>query len=183
MRELLRARNAVAALGMLLLTAPWSLPALAGIVLPRGPYLLFLTPILGMAGIVYLTAVCWQYFVVDSGQSPNRAVQFTIVIFLAISAAVAVSWAGEPTVAFGLEFWSLLLPIPVLFMWLFAGTALANDNVQQGALLLGIPSAFGVLSVGLEGSFGLFMIFLYMFLYGVLGLPVLLLGFARTPHL
>ncbi|WP_430504319.1 hypothetical protein [Haloparvum sp. PAK95] len=181
----IRLQIVLAALGLLLLTAPWSLPALAGQVLPRGPYLLFLIPFVGVTGIVYITAASWQYFRHHSEQPPTgpQAVVFVVSAVAVLGAIVAVGWAGEPTVATGefyVDAWALLLPPLALLLWFPAGEALAGDDLRRGTTLLGIPLAVAGISIAFEGSFDVWLVLVYMLVYAIAGLPVLLLGLVQA---
>lgn len=174
-------RIVLAALGLLLLTAPWSLPALAVQILPRGPYLLFLIPFVGATGIVYVTAASWQYFQRHSEQPPAipRGIAFTISAVAVLGALVAATWAGEPTVAtveFYGDAWALFLPPLALLLWLPAGEALAVDDLRRGTTLLGISLTVAGISIAFEGSFDVWLVLVYMPVYAIAGLPVLLLG-------
>lgn len=181
----IRPQIVLAALGVLLLTAPWSLPALAVQILPRGLYLLFLIPFVGVTGIIYITAASWQYFRRHSEQPPTipRAIALTVSAVAVLGAIVAATWAGEPTVAtveFYVDAWSLLLPPLALLLWLPAGEALAVDDLRRGTTLLGVPLAVARISIAFEGSFDVWLVLVYMPVYAIAGLPILLLGLVQT---
>lgn len=178
--------TALAALGLVLLTAPWSLPALVGLgILPRGFYLLLLVPLAIIVGFVYLTAVCWRYLLAARAiplTSPS-GIGFGLGIVSVLGAVIIAIWivfSVVPSLRVLINEGAFVLPLLAILVWYPVGDMLASGRWLIGGILLCIPlviAGIGVLSVGI---IGIWMI-VYIVGYVVLGLPVFLLGFERVP--
>lgn len=179
-------RSVLTVLGLLLLTAAWSLPALVEHeVLPRGFYLIIAIPFVSMVGFVYVTASVWQYLlsVRELSSSSPRGVGIGIVTVVILGGIIASSWAFAsvtPSLRVFIHEWQLLLPPATLLTWFPAGEMLDADRLEGGVVLLGVPLTIVGLSLILVGILNILMI-VYLFVCALVGLPVLLLGSARAP--
>lgn len=180
--------SALASLGLVLLTAPWSLPALAGRgILPRGFYLLILIPLAIIVGLVYLTVVWWRYLLASRGiaLASLRGFGFgigTLSVLGAVITAIWVVFSVVPSPQVIINEAAFLLPLLAILIWYPAGNMFASDQLRIGGTLLCIPlvvASIGVITVGIVGVW----MIVYIIGYVVLGLPIFLLGFESTTSL
>ncbi|WP_430506479.1 hypothetical protein [Haloparvum sp. PAK95] len=172
--------------GLLFLTSAWSLPTLVKHdFLPRGWYLLTVIPFLSVVGLVYVTTAVWQYLLTlrkQSSYSPH-GIGLGIGAAVTLGAIIASGWTLAsviPPLRVFINEWQTLLPPATLLTWFPAGDMLEADRMEWGVVLLGVPLIIVGISSALVGIWSIWMV-MYLIVCALVGLPVLLLGFARNP--